>query len=199
VQKGIEILQREYKTAKRENYLPQIQAFGEYDKNNIIREPWGKGGGGQVDQYWKAGVAAVLPLVNGGETTNTIRQKDSQIKSTEYQKTDLENSIDQSVAQQFAVLLSNYVQTYTTKIAAENAIKNLNIVKNLYAQGSVTITDLIDAKNSALTGELNEVIANYNLLGSAVGLEKLYGDYLILKSPLEQEELLNQLTSLMEK
>lgn len=199
VQKGIEILQREYKTAQRERYLPQVQAFGEYDKNNIIREPWGKGGGGQIDQYWKVGVGAVLPIVKGGEIIYTMKQKDSQIKSVEYQKRDLENSIDQSVAQQFAVLLADYVQTYTTKIATENAKKNLDIVKSLYAQGAVVITDLIDARNNALTAELNEVIANYNLLGSAVGLEKVYGDYLILKSPQEQKELLNQLTSLMEK
>lgn len=196
---NIKMKEREYTAAGRERYIPTVQAVGQYNKNNIV-SPWGKNSDLSGDpEYWQAGITVSLPLIKGGEVVATQNMVKSEIKSLEYQKSDFENQVAQLVSQTFTKLLTDYVQTYTTKIASDAAVKNLKIVSNLYAEGSVTITDLLDAQNSTLSSQLNNVIANYNLLNSAIKLENLYGDYTITKTPAEREEIVKNLKNIMSK
>ena len=190
--------ERQKKAVNREKYLPTIQAVGTYNKNNIIT-PWGKQSSGKFpDEYWQAGIAVSLPLIKGGEIYYNNEKIKSEIKALEYNKTSAENKLAEQVLQTYTQLLTNYVQSYTSKTSAEIAKKNLNIVKNLYAEGNITVTDFLSAQNNALTQELSHVIDSFNLINSTLKLENLYGKSSFTINESERMRLLDLLQKELE-
>lgn len=95
--------------------------------------------------------------------------------------------------------MTNYIQTYASKQAAEAAAKNMKIVKNLYSNGSINITDFLDAQNNALSQSLENTIKNYSLLNSILKLENLYGKSSLTMSKEEKEQLRNQLSGILKE
>ncbi|WP_047384248.1 TolC family protein [Cetobacterium sp. ZWU0022] len=185
--------EREYTANSRERYLPTVKAFGNYNKNNIVT-PWGKNSNRNFpDEYWEAGVGVSLPIISGGEIHYNAQKIESELKSLEYNKLSLTNNLTKEVLQVYTELLTNYVQSYTTQISSDVAKKNLDIVKNLYAEGSISITDFLSAQNNALSQELNHVIENFNLINSTLKLENLYGKSSITLSDPEKQHLLLKL------
>ncbi|MGL5175946.1 MAG: TolC family protein, partial [Cetobacterium sp.] len=145
------------------------------------------------DEYWEAGVGVSLPIISGGEIHYNAQKIESELKSLEYNKLSLTNNLTKEVLQVYTELLTNYVQSYTTQISSDVAKKNLDIVKNLYAEGSISITDFLSAQNNALSQELNHVIENFNLINSTLKLENLYGKSSITLSDPEKQHLLLKL------
>jgi outer membrane protein TolC len=54
-------------------------------------------------------------------------------------------------------------------------MKNLDLVTDSYAKGVVSIQDLLDAQNSALTADLNAANAVYDFLIDLVEVERAAG------------------------
>lgn len=192
---------REYSSAGRERIIPKIEAFAQYNKDNMI-EPWGKNRNyppNGEDEYWQAGVKITLPLISGGEIHYKRKSLQSEIDSLNYTKKITESQLSQAVSQSFNEFLTNYIQTYTSKQAAEAAEKNMKIVKNLYSNGSINITDFLDAQNNALSQRLENTIKNYSLLNSILKLENLYGKSSLTMEQNEKEQLRNQLSSILKE
>ncbi|MGL4946094.1 MAG: TolC family protein [Cetobacterium sp.] len=190
--------EREYTSNKRERYIPTVTAFGNYNKNNVIT-PWGKNSSRDFpDEYWEAGVGVSLPIISGGEIYYNGQKIQSELKSLEYNKLSYENNLTKEVLQVYTQLLTNYVKTYTTKVSSDVAQKNLKIVKNLYAEGSINITDFLSAQNNALSQELNLVIENFNLINSTLKLENLYGKSSIILNDSEKQYLRSKLQKALE-
>lgn len=151
------------------------------------------------DEYWQAGVKITLPLISGGEIHYKRKSLQSEIDSLNYTKKITESQLSQAVSQSFNEFLTNYIQTYTSKQAAEAAEKNMKIVKNLYSNGSINITDFLDAQNNALSQRLENTIKNYSLLNSILKLENLYGKSSLTMDQNEKEQLRNQLSSILKE
>ncbi|MEG0069712.1 TolC family protein [Cetobacterium sp.] len=193
IDNNIKGTERQYLASKRERYIPTVQAFGNYNKNNLIT-PWGQNSNQKfADEYWEAGISVSLPLISGGEIYYNNKKLESELKSLEYNKLSVKNELAKQVLQTYTKLLTNFVQSYTTKISADVAKKNLTIVKNLYVEGNITITDFLSAQTSTLTQELNYVIDNFNLINSTLQLENLYGKSSLTMDESERKNILNTL------
>nr|WP_307775685.1 TolC family protein [uncultured Cetobacterium sp.] len=193
INNNIKSKERELSANSRERYLPEVKAVGKYNKDNIIT-PWG--GNSQrdfPDEYWEAGVVVSLPLISGGETYYNSKKIKSEIQSLEFSLKGAQTNLANEVLQTYTELLSNYVQSYSTSTSANVAMKNLDIVRNLYSEGTITITDFLSAQNNALSQNLNNVIQNFNLINSALKLENLYGKSSITMSSDEKSKILNNL------
>ena len=196
---NIKAKERELSANKRERFLPKVSAAGKYYKDNMIT-PWGENSNKKFpDEYWEAGIVATLPLISGGEIYYNSKKIESEIQSLEYSWADSKNNLVQQVLQTYTELLSNYVQNYSTSTSATVAKKNLDIVRNLYSEGTITVTDLLSAQNNALSQELNNVIQNFNLINSALKLENLYGKSSITMTSDEKLQILNNLNEVLEK
>ncbi|MGL5802315.1 MAG: TolC family protein, partial [Cetobacterium sp.] len=196
---NIKAKERELSANKRERFLPKISAAGKYYKDNMIT-PWGENSNKKFpDEYWEAGIVATLPIISGGEIYYNSKKIESEIQSLEYSRADSKNNLVQQVLQTYTELLSNYVQNYSTSTSATVAKKNLDIVRNLYSEGTITVTDLLSAQNNALSQELNNVIQNFNLINSALKLENLYGKSSITMTSDEKLQILNNLNEVLEK
>ncbi|MGL4980843.1 MAG: TolC family protein [Fusobacteriaceae bacterium] len=177
LENNIKILKRQSRSLTTSRVIPKISAFGQYSKNNII-DSWGEGSSSyNPTNGWRAGLLAELPLFTGGEISMSKKSIESQIDSLDYQKENLKNEITENVNALSTLLLNDYVQTYTTNKAAESAKKSLNISTNLYAAGSISVTEILDARNAALSAELANTISRYNFFISAVNLERAIGKY----------------------
>ncbi|MBC2850041.1 TolC family protein [Cetobacterium sp. 8H] len=193
IDNNIKGTERQYLASKRERYLPTVQAFGNYNKDNLIT-PWGQNSNQKFqDEYWEAGISVSLPLISGGEIYYNNKKLESELKSLEYNKLSVKNELAQQVLQTYTKLLTNFVQSYTTRISADVAKKNLTIVKNLYVEGNITITDFLSAQTSTLTQELKYVIDNFNLINSTLQLENLYGKSSLTMDESERKNILNTL------
>ncbi|MCQ8212825.1 TolC family protein [Cetobacterium somerae] len=193
IDNNIKSKEREYVANKRERYLPTVTAAGNYYKNNVVT-PWGQNSNKDFpDEYWQAGINVSLPLISGGEIYYNGKVIQSELQALEYNKLSAQSQLSKQVLQTYTTLLSNFVQSYTTKISSDVAKKNLDIVKNLYAEGTITITDFLSAQNNTLSQELNHVIENFNLINSTLKLENLYGKSSLTMSDAERKSLLLEL------
>lgn len=185
--------ERELVSNRRERFIPTVTAAGNYYKNNIV-SPWGKNSNGDFpDEYWQAGVNVSLPLISGGEIYYNGQAIKSELKALEFNKLSSQNQLAQEVLQTYTNLLTNFVQSYTTKISSDVARKDLRIVTNLYTEGTITLTDFLSAQNNTLSQELNHIIENFNLINSTLKLEYLYGKSSITMDPSERKTLLLKL------
>lgn len=202
LENNIKILERQNTSLTRSRFIPKISAFGQYNKYDII-ESWGKNASSSYnttpENGWRAGLSAELPIFTSGEIYLNQKSLDAQIDSLNYQKDNLQNSITQDVNTLATTLLSDYVQTNTTGQAAEAAKKSLEIYTNLYAAGSINITEILDSKNAAYSAELANVISRYNFLISAVNLEKTLGRYNIFASEEEKASDIKKLEKVVGK
>ena len=190
---NIKSKEREYLANSRERYIPTITASGNYYKNNIIT-PWGQNSNRDFpDEYWQAGINVSLPHSSGGEIYYNGQAIKSELKALEYNKLAAQNQLAQEVLQTYTNVLTNFVQSYTTKISSDVAKKNLGIVTNLYTEGTTTLTDFLSAQNNTLSQELNHVIENFNLINSTLKLEYLYGKSSLTMDPSERKVLLLKL------
>lgn len=192
LENNIKILKRQNTSLTRSRFIPKISAFGQYNKYDIFA-PWGKYEQYSPENGWRAGVMAEIPLFTSGEIYLAQKSLDAQIDSLDYQSEDLKNSITEQVNSIATTLLRDYVQTNTTKQAADSAKKSLDIYTNMYAAGSINVTDILDARNAAYTAELAHVISRFNFFTSAVNLEKTLGKYNIFAS---EEEKANDIKKL---
>ncbi|MGL4732898.1 MAG: TolC family protein, partial [Fusobacteriaceae bacterium] len=188
LENNIKILKRQSTSLTTSRIIPKVSAFGQYNKNNII-ESWGEGSSNyNPANGWRAGIMAELPLFTGGEITMAKKSLESQIDSLDYQKENLKNEITENINTLSTLLLNDYVQTYTTNKAAEAAKKSLEISTNLYAAGSISVTEILDARNAAFSAELSNTISRYNFFISAINLERAIGKYNIFASEEEKAQ-----------
>ncbi|MGL5055804.1 MAG: TolC family protein, partial [Fusobacteriaceae bacterium] len=165
-------------------------------KNNLI-DSWGAGSNVNSPNNWRAGIVAEIPIFTSGEIHYSKKSLDADIESLEYQKTDFENQLIKNVNVLSTTLLSDYVQTFTSKKASEAANKSLELSKNLYALGSISTTEILDAKNAAITSELSYTISSYNFFISAMNLERVLGRYKIFSQAQEREEEIKKLENIV--
>ncbi len=196
INSDIEAKEREYLAAKRERYLPKVNALAQIDKD--LKDPWGNGSQGvDKEDPWSIGVEFKLPLFKGGDIEYTKQIKNSEIRALKQQKKSLENDIGKNVSEQFAQVVKDFIKTYTTKESADSARKNLELISDFYAKGNISISDLLDAKNTSVSRDLTVIGSKYNFLRSVLRLERSYGDYIVLKSDLEREENLKEIKKLL--
>ncbi|MGL6167931.1 MAG: TolC family protein [Fusobacteriaceae bacterium] len=196
IENNIKILERQGNSLTRSRFIPKVSAFGQYSKNNLI-DSWGAGSNVNSPNNWRAGIVAEIPIFTSGEIHYSKKSLDADIESLEYQKTDFENQLIKNVNVLSTTLLSDYVQTFTSKKASEAANKSLELSKNLYALGSISTTEILDAKNAAITSELSYTISSYNFFISAMNLERVLGRYKIFSQAQEREEEIKKLENIV--
>lgn len=77
--------------------------------------------------------------------------------------------------------------------AADAAHKNLELVTDSYSRGVVSIIDLLDAQNAALSADLNAANSVYNFLIDLMNLQRAAGKFDFFTSPEERDEFFRRL------
>ncbi len=74
-------------------------------------------------------------------------------------------------------------------MAEKAAQQTLVLIESSYANGAVTITELIDAQNNYLQSQLASANAYYDFLDRAIAMERSVGTFFFLPNPkIDNEE-----------
>lgn len=167
--KSITLTERIAKTAHKlaiSNFLPSLnlqytRTFDQDDKLNF------DGG-----DSWNIAAVLSLPVFHFGSNITNLKKSSSQYKSTKLQLEDAREKILMAAENSVYDLITKAKKVISGKLAYENAQENYNIVNDLFDQGMVTNTELMDAEIMLYSIELGLQTSYYDFVRAKFALEK---------------------------
>jgi len=148
--------------------------------------------GGPNDESWSVSLQATLPIFTGGLRRAQLSQARHELRASE---ADTANASDAVEARTRAALHrtgSSYPAIALSAEAASAADENLFMVTDAYARGAVSITDLIDARDAALSAGLAAADAKYAFLNDFVNVLRAMSEFEILLDPQTRDSWLKR-------
>ena len=195
---NIDAQERNVKLNRRTRYVPNFALGGSYNYQ-FFRA--GEGAdvppivGTRNDWNWNLQVGASLPIYQGGNRDARVQQSRYVLEQSLIQRLNVERQIEQQVRSELENIRASYTNLGLTKEAEEAVVKNFELVQDSYAQGLVTITQLLDAQNAARSALFNSANAIYVFLIDLLNLERPTGNYFMLMTEEQKREFENDFLS----
>ena len=189
---NIDALQRSRTSFKLERFVPTV-GLGVDWQHVFSRNGAGSDVTGVVpiDNPWNVSLNASLPLFQGGATSVNIQQTSIEINKLDDQKARLVQILELNVRAAMLDLIVKSVNLESSKKSAELADKSLDLVQDEYAQGRVSIVDLVDAQNASLNANLSALDSEHEFLISVLRTERALGKFTLLSTSEEQQGFLD--------
>lgn len=175
----------------RELWLPEFALRG-----GVSHEFWRDGAGEsapagsvlpEIDHFgWDVGAFASIPLSAGGSRVAEARRSARELERLQAERARIAQEIDTGVRSELHAASAAATAVRLTERAAKAAQGNLDLVRDLYRQGSVDIITLVDAQSRRLIADLRAVDARYDLLIAILRVDRASGHFRYLDSPAEQ-------------
>ncbi|MFY0601599.1 MAG: TolC family protein [Cyclobacteriaceae bacterium] len=124
-----------------------------------------------VDYPWQVGISLSYPIFQGNFRKANLQKSVIQLEQLNYSNTQLDQSLELLVRTNLLETLNATTNIEFSKVASENAQSNFDLVKDNYKQGTVTITQLIDAQRAALQARLNYSLSIYQYVQAQLQVE----------------------------
>jgi outer membrane protein TolC len=192
---GIKARERTVVLNKRTRYIPNIFVGGRYNYQFY------RGGAGSEippsfgslnDWNWNLQLGATLPIYQGGNRNSLVRKSRVQLEQSKTERLNIERQIEQQVRSELENIRASFTNLTLTKEAEEAVVKNFDLVQDSYAQGLVTITQLLDAQNAARAALFNSANAIFVFLIDVLNLERPTGNYYMLMTEKQKSEFVNE-------
>lgn len=193
----IEAQDRILKTSKRAFWLPTLSAFGE------VRQFFYEGGAGSEvetdptlpvniserdDTEWVVQFQASFPLFRSGGKIADYREARSELSRLRFEKDSSMTKVEEEIRTSLNNSGASFPSIRFANDAASAARKNLELVTDSYSRGVVSIIDLLDAQNAALSADLNAANAVYDFLIDLMNVQRAVGKFDFFTTPQEREE-----------
>jgi len=132
------------------------------------------------DNSWFAGISLSFPIFDGFGRKAAIQQSKISLDQLGYSQTLLDQNLELGVRAGVLHVLSTSTNIRFSQSASESAHKNFELVQENYKQGQVTITQLIDAQQTALQAELAAAFSIYEYIQAHLQLEFNVGSFITL-------------------
>ncbi|MEW6143710.1 MAG: TolC family protein [Thermodesulfobacteriota bacterium] len=195
-------------STKRAFWSPTIFAFGE------LRQFLYEGGAGSDvnippdfpidiatadDTEWTVQIQASFPLFRGGAKIADYKKARSELSRLRYERDSTAEKVEEQIRTSLNASGASYPSIGFALDAAEAAHKNLELVTDSYSRGVVSILDLLDAQNAALSADLNAANSVYNFLIDLMNVQRASGRFDFFTSPQERDELFRMLDDFYNK
>jgi len=209
---GVSVQERALTSANNSLFLPSIALQAELN-NTLYRggagttiEPTEIPGIGSItfgsipeDVSWNVGLNLSLPLYSGGSRYAEIAQSIYTLSKLKIDRELVKDNIEQQVRTSVHYSGSSFAGMREAADAEEAAKKNLEIIVDSYSQGAISITDLIDAQNAALSANLNVINAKYAFLIDLINVQTAIGRFMDLISKDERNNFYTRLDEYFNK
>lgn len=159
-------------------FIPTVSATAEYnhifDRSGVgVPEP-----SLALDSDYSVGLVFSIPLFNQANDNVNLRTAKKRREQIILQITSQQQLIEKRVRDAVLDLSGKIVNIELSSEAETAAEQGLKLIEASYANGAVTITELIDSQNNYLQSQLASSNAVYNFLDSAVSMERAVGKYM---------------------
>jgi outer membrane protein len=137
---------------------------------------------------WLLGAVATLPLFQGGGRFFDVYRAKADLDQLTSTKERIRQLIEQQTLTAIYNIESSHPNIRLSRQAADAAHKNLEIVQEKYAQGLVSILDLLDAQNQALAEDRAAAIAVYEYLKRLYEFQRAISWFQDFKTEEERDE-----------
>ncbi|MGB5258869.1 MAG: TolC family protein [Woeseiaceae bacterium] len=180
---------RELTSQRRAFWLPEFSVGGRYT-NNLSQSGLGAGlQAGEGLNDWSVGIQATLPLFSGGLRKANVSKASFELRQLESLRTSTEERVEEAIRNQLHAAQAAYAQIDLAARAAEASRKNLELVSDAYARGTVNIIELLDAQDSSLIASASAAESLYNFLITIMSVQRAIGGYDYLLTREQREEL----------
>lgn len=170
---------RQLKATKREFVVPSVFAFADLGKY-LAKQGAGSTppeGLSNTQMNTAVGVTISYPIATGGRRFANKNKAQYDLCTVELRKKEVILETDVRVIKAVDMLKASYDQIFFSRSAKEAAEQNLKMVINSYVRGTVSIVDLLDAQNIAITSMLSYSNATYDFLIDYIVLQRAVGDF----------------------
>jgi outer membrane protein len=150
-------------SALQKNYLPSVQAKGDYNYLGIDYP---------LVNTWDIGATVTLSVFNGGLTTAQVGEQKANLANLKYNEDVLRQNIGLEVRQAVLNLEQAVESIRVSEEGLRGARENLDLAEGRYSTGVGNIIELTDAQASLTTAEANHVQALYTYKTTVAALEK---------------------------
>jgi outer membrane protein TolC len=172
---AISAQQRRLGQAKRAFWSPTIGFQGDFDRVVAQSSDQSAAGFPYSDREWTVGLSVALPLYTGGQREAAKNRTREQFFALQRDRDELAQQIELRIRTSMFRVAASWNNIELSREAAQASRKNLDLVTDLYAKGVLSIQDLLDAQNSALTAELRASDAVYSFLLDLVEVQRAAG------------------------
>jgi outer membrane protein len=143
--------------------------------------------GAPDDESWSVSLQATLPLLTGGQRGAERSQARHEVRASEADKAAVTDGIEARTRLVLHRTASSWPAIDLSREAQAAADENLANVTDAYARGAVSVTDLIDAQETALISGLSASDAKYGFMTDFVNVLRTMGEFEILLDPASRE------------
>jgi outer membrane protein TolC len=136
------------------------------------------------DTDWNVALALTFPLFEGGGKLALRRQATAQRIQLERQREQVAERIAQRTRTALHLVGASFAGIEQAQRASEAAHRSLELVVDAYAQGAVSILDLLDAQTTALVSDEREAAAVFDFF---IDLMEVYRSIGAIESMLDDE------------
>ena len=178
----IEVKQREYQMKKRKYYLPQVGLSAKYD---TYFNHWGINGpptapDAHGDDEWSIGIQASFPLYDGGNKEVELTKVEQEIEQLQKKRESVAKKIEQNLRNKVTAANTEYRKNKYSQDAVESAYKSLELVRDAYSKGLVSISELLDVQSALINAKRQEFVTNYNYLIAIAEVQRALGSFNIV-------------------
>ena len=172
---AIDAQQRQLGQAKRAFWSPTIGFQGDFDRVLAQSDDQSPTGFLYPEDEWTVGLSVTLPLYTGGQRKATRNRNQEQLLGLRRDRDELAQQVELRIRTSMFSIAASWNNIELSREAAEASRKNLDLVTDAYAKGVVSIQDLLDAQNAALTADLRASNAVFNFLLDLAEVQRAAG------------------------
>ena len=165
-------------SARRSFWLPDFSLEGEvletFEESGAGSSP-PAGTTGRDSTDWSVGAYATFPLIAGGGKSATVNRTTEELSSLRLNRQATANRVEQSILYAINLIRASYPSLQLSRDAPVASDKNLELVTDSYERGILSIIDLLDAQNQALSANLDAANSVYNFLVDLMKVQRSLG------------------------
>ena len=134
------------------------------------------------------GIAASIPLFNGGKRLAEMNQAERDLERLRIERKKAAEMIEQRMRNALYKVATTHPSIELSTQAAEAARKNLELVTDAYSKGLVSIIELLDAQNFSINADQQAENAVFDFEIDLMEIDRAMGKFWFMRSAEEKED-----------
>ena len=151
------------------------------------------------DTSWSVALSLSFPLFKGGEKAAAAARASKELDQLRLERGALAERIEERIRAALHLTGASHISIAQARKAAESAQDSLEVVRNAYELGAVTILRLLDAQNAVYNAQQNAADAVYSFLIDLMEMERAIGMFEFFMEDEERQAFLERMHAYFER